>query len=96
MLGVPWLTPDCVDPVAGVLVVVPGVVVIPGVVVVPGVVVPGVVVLGWVPVMLGVCNPVEPCDVVVLGCDPAGLLAGEPVVCATATPNAKNKTKDPR
>ena len=39
---------------------------------------------------------VVPGDVVVLGCCPAGLLAGEPVVCATATPNARNKTNDAR
>lgn len=87
MLGVPWLISGWFVPVGGVLVVVPGVVVIPGVVVL------GVV---CVPVVLGVCIPVVPGDVVVLGCDPAGLLAGEPVVCATATPNARNKTSDAR
>lgn len=86
MLGVPGLMPGWLDPVGGVLVV--GVVVV-----VPGVVVLGVV---CVPVVLGVCIPVVPGDVVVLGCDPAGLLAGEPVVCATATPNARNKTNDAR
>lgn len=66
--------PGWLDPVGGVLVVVPGVVVVLGVV--------------CVPVVLG--------DVVVAGCDPVGLLAGEPVVCATATPNDRNKTADAR
>ncbi|HEY6251608.1 MAG TPA: hypothetical protein VI685_16745 [Candidatus Angelobacter sp.] len=80
MLGVPWLMPGWLDPVGGVLVVIPGVVVV-----VPGVVVLGVV---WLPVVPG--------DVVlVLGCAPvelpAGLPAGAPVVCAAATPSARNK-----